>query len=779
MIKLFKLCFQDFHDANNYISIKIYVEKIKSSIDNNNFSDEEERYIFVKDNLLTLGVFFNNNNYSGFDESIPKMLIELSAIVLNLWYDYLINNIQLIKELINKNIRNATDRIINYDEYLYTNNNLNKMNDINIKLDSFNNDNINDILNKDIKSVLESLYYILKKIIQDIYSGKNTIIELENRLISKNDDNYAFNRIIIFLLFYECYVKEDEKLILCLMEYITDLYISNGQIIQNDNNTYYDIALNSYYLIYKNEQLSKQYISLLTQIFIKEMELCDINNNQILISQLIQIYQKKEKANKINKLFFYFILNISRYYNNIINSSNANEVRKNYEFNEKIVKNILSNLNILIKTYFINNANNGNPQSIKEKGVNLNTNNNNNNLSTNNATYNIYNDDNIFNNFKISIINYEIITTNFFHFNNIQDELLENTEFYLYFHFFIINNMNILVLINDFSKRERIYNNLFKIITKLEIMLIQESYQKNNIFNKEKVENNKSQNYTNDIILSLQLILKINELNDPKNHIQDCFVFYKSLARKIKTLLDLEKTNIDEMFRIESSILKIIYTTIFFILSQFINLINIPNSITKLNEEIIDSISKLDQKCGNLLSTINISNFIIYNNSSENQNYSYLKELFSKESIEKFIINKDIFKGILDVIYSKIFSQNASLNIFFDNQIQNSNYFYNNNNSINKSLNQLSDNITEIKDNSIINNSKDKLSENFIEDISIQFLDSKKKSIEKFNDTYNNLVNQTNSQVKIPSVNENIISKDKFLTNSFMVDDNHYQNIKV
>ena len=356
LIKLFKLCFQNFHDANNYISMKTYIDKIKSIVDNKSFIDEEEQYLFVKDNLLTLGEYFNNNNFIAFDETIPEIIIELTVLVLNHWHDYLIQNIQIIKEHINKNIRNATDKLINYDEY---NNIDNKINDINIKLETFNNDNINDdVIDKDIKSIFESSYYILKKLIQDIFSGKNIIIDIENKLASKNDDKDKFNKIIIFMLFYECYVKDDEKLILCFMEYITDLYIRNEQIIlKDDNNTFYDIALNSYYLIYKNEQLSKQYISLLTQIFIKEMDLNNIddNNNQLLISQLIQIYQKKDKTNKINKLFFYFILNISRYYNNIINSSNANDIRKNYEFNEKIIKNILANLNNIIKNYFINN----------------------------------------------------------------------------------------------------------------------------------------------------------------------------------------------------------------------------------------------------------------------------------------------------------------------------------------------------------------------------------------------------------------------------------------
>jgi len=543
--------------------------------------------------------------------------------------------------------------------------------------------------------------------------------------------------------------------------------------------------LNSYYLVYKNIQLSKQYISLITQIFIKEMKIIDNKDNHpILIIQLIQIYQKKEKLNKITKLFFYFILNISRYYNNMINASSEDEIRKKFEFNEKIIKNILAKLNHIIKTYFINNTNNnGNFLSNKDKGGVLTPINNYYNLSTNNATNNLYNEENLISNFKISITHYEIITTNFFHFNNIKDEILENMEFYLYFHFFIITNMNILILINDFSKRERIYNNLFKIITQLEFILIQRSpNENNNIINTEKEENYIDENYinyTNDIISSLQIILKINELNDPNNYIQDCYLFYKSIARNIKSLIDLVSSNNGSymIFQIQSFNLKIIYSIIFFILCQFINLINIPNSISKQNDEIIETIKKINENCGSLLSTINLSNFIIYNTSNENQNFNYIKELFSKENEEIFSINSDIFKQILDIIYSKLFGKNSSLNIFFDNQVQNSNYFDNINNITNNSLSKLSDNITEINDNSLINQYKDNLNENYIEDISIQILDSKKKSIDKSNDINNNIINKTNSIIKITSENE-IISKDK-LSNSFIIDDNQYNNIKV
>ena len=768
LTKLFILCFQDFPDVNNYISLAVYIEQIKSVLDLANFTDEEERYIFVKDSVLTLGEYFNYNNYVSFDEKINEIIIDLIVIVMNYWNDYFVSNITGIKDSINKNVRNATDKLINYEEF---NDNIEtKLNNDNINFEDFNSDNINDdIFQKDIKLILESLYYIFNKIIQDIYMGKNIIINLGNKLISKNDNKYQFNKIIIFILFYECYIKSNEKLILCFLEYITDLYITNDQLILTDDDIFYDIVLNSYYLLYKNEQLNKQYISLVTQIFIKEMGK-EENKSQLLINQLIQIYQKKEKTNKINKIFFYLIFNVGIYYNNLINSkydkenSIVNIINNEFNKNKIIIKNILLNLNEIIKAYFMNNINGFTP-SIKEKGVVVLNTNNINNLSTNNVTYNVYNNENYINNLKISINNYEKIIANFFHFNNLKNEILENIEFYLYFHIFIINNMNILPLINDLTQREKIYNNFFRIITHIEILSIQDSIQKKNNF---------INGYVNDIISSLQIILKINELNSPNNYIQDCFLFYKSLAKNIKTLIDLDISKNINSAKIASINLKIIYSIIFFILCQFINLINIPNSISQLNDQIIATIKQFNEKCANLFSKINISNFIIYNNTSDNQNYFYLKELFSKENDENFSIEQDMFKQILDVVNVKLFGINSSLNIFFDNQIPNSNYIDNMSNSLNKTLNKLSDNITIVNDNSIINQYKDDSKENNIEDISIHIFDSKKKSINDINTLI-----KKDSTINFPSDNDNIISNDKIISNSFTNEDIQYQNIKV
>jgi hypothetical protein len=338
--------------------------------------------------------------------------------------------------------------------------------------------------------------------------------------------------------------------------------------------------------------------------------------------------------------------------------------------------------------------------------------------------------------------------------------------------------MNIFVLINDFAKREKIYLNLFKIITHLEILLIKKSWNEDNVINEEKNEINENMDYKNDIISSFQIILKINELNDSNNKIQDCYLFYKSISKNIITLSELVNQKNIGKFKIVSFNLKIIYSVIFFIICQFINLINIPNSILKLNFELIESIKSLNEKCGDLLSKINISNFI---NSNEDQNYNYLKELFTKGNTQNFNINDELFKKIMDIIYTKLFDKNSSLNIFFDNQIFNSNYFDNVNNSYNKSISisKISDNITDGKDNSLINQYKDDLNENNIEDISLHILDSKKKS-NNINDINNtNIFVKKDSNIKIPLENECDILKDKLLSNSFTIDDNQFQNIKI
>ena len=770
LAKMFHLCFKDCDNLNNYICVKTYINIIKNTIDNQSFEDEEESYIFIRDNLLALGVFFQtNNNYILSEEELIIILTEFYSIILFHHFDYLINNYSLIKENINKNIRNTTSKLMNFNQI--ANNKDNIIPNITQAFDIVNSANINiNIKNdyKDINLIIESFYYCLKVSLQDIYSGKNLLNLFGKKIVEKNIDNRFIDSLLL-LIFYECCIKEDEKLTFCLLEHITDLILKDLSNIElKENNIYYDILLDSYYLLYKNDTLAKQYTSLISQIFIKENE--NDCKNPLFLTQLIQIYYKKEKmVNKLIKLFFSLLLNIGHYYKEKINSMNNND--RNIISNEcessTVINNILINLNSLIKIYFINY--NEFTHLNKDKNTLI--------SSSNNMAFNINNNINLM---KIEINDYNLLIKHFFNFYNLKQEYnINNIEFYLYFHLFIINNTDIIEIINDYPKKAKIYHDIFKIITILEIMLIQNSDQEIN--NKEeKEEDNNNNIYINDIIITIQIILKLIEKIDTKYYIQDCYILYNSLEKNLQNLLELQKLNENGNNEIDFFNIKIIYSIIFFILTQFIRLIHIPNSMNKNHHEILDCITKTNEQCGKYLSSIDISNFISYNNSFIVPNLQYLKELLlSKNDKNKFFFNYNNLKQILDIIYSKLFGKDTSLHIFFDNQITNSKYFYNlETNSYNKSISKGSDNITEVQDNSMLNGYNNDLNENYIDDISIQIVEQKNK-IKNNDNISENIFMNNNSKINIPTDNENLPTDERMLTNSITNEENLFQNIKI
>ena len=775
LAKMFYLCFKGFNDANNYVCIKTYISKIKVILDSNCLEDDEEYYIFVRDNILSLGEFFNSNElFIISDEEIINNLIELFSSILYHHYEYFTNNFSLIKENINKNVRNTTNKLMNFN--ININNKDNILPNMTQTFDIINSININvekhykDV--KDINLIIESLYYFLNISSQDINTGKKLLAIFGNKLKEKNDENHD-NKcydIILLLIFYECCIKDDEKLTLSLLEYMTELFLSNDSNNEiNANDIYYDITLDSYYMIYKKDTLSKQYVSLLSQIFMKEVE--NNNQNSFIISQLIQIYHKKENMmNKLIKLFFYFLLYISLNYKEKMNYINNLENNNPKDINKaiNIIHNILINLNSIIKTHFINN-----------NGISTLINNNIIGSSSFKMTYII--NDNKNNNVKINVTDYVFIIQNFFNFHDLKNEKLCSIEFYLYFHSFIMKNMDVTELIYDFTKREKLYTNLFKIITKFEIILIQKVEQENNIILINKEDTNDNEYYINGIIMTIQILLNTIEIGDTQNYIQDCFILYKSIDKNIQSLLQMQKQNENGNNEINSFNLKIIYSIIFFILKQFIRLINIPNSIEKINKDILDCIQKINHRCGKYLSSIQITKFLIYNNIIE-PNMHYLKDILQQnENTDSFFINYNILKQILDIIYLKLFGKSTSLYIFFDNQILNSKYFYNmEKTSVNKSISKGSDNITEPKDNSLINQYDNNFNENYIDDISIQIIEQKNKQKNNLNEI-DNIYMSHESKLNIPCYENNIntISGERLLNNSLTNDENPYENLKV
>ena len=311
-------------------------------------------------------------------------------------------------------------------------------------------------------------------------------------------------------------------------------------------------------------------------------------------------------------------------------------------------------------------------------------------------------------------------------------------------------------------------------------MLIQISDQENNYIKSRKEDNyiNDYIIYINDIMLAISIILKVIEINDSKYYIQDCYILYRTLENNIQSLLELQKLNENGNNEIDCFNLKIIYSIIFFILTQFKRLIQIPNSINKNHKEILECINKSNEKLGNYLSKIEISNFNLYNNSIK-PNIQYLKELlFYKENKEQIFINYNSLKQILDIIYSKLFGKDTSLNIFFDNQIMNSKYFYNIDlNSYNRSISKAS-NITEIKDNSVLNKFENDLNENYIDEISIHIVEPKNKIKNSINNENDNLQISNDSKIKVPS-NNDISTDERIISNSITNDENLFNKIKI
>ena len=736
--KMFYFCFQEFDESNNYINIQNFIEKIQLILDSNCLTDEE-KYIFVRDNVLTLGEFFHFYQNNIFPDNILNIILFLYSKVFHHYYNYFIKNFEIIKNSINKNIRNNILKSNNLKRNINDGIILPKSDETIIVLST----GVNNLYDNNVKEIIiNSLYFFFRASIQDIYAGKKILDLFGDKLSSINNGN-KFKDIILLLILNEFCEKNDDTLILCLLEYIVDLISNNNET--NDYRIYYDIILNSYFLMYRSETLSKKYITLINQVYIKEME---NNINNTIIDQLVQIYFKKEKImNRVIKLFFYFVYNLSQYYKEKINIMNNNIIN-----NENISNNLLSNLINIIKNKFINIDNIN--TLIKAE----------NNTSTNSNTH--ISIQKWINHIKIEISSYDTIIQNYFSIKVLNEGNILNNEFYLYFHLFMLYFIDTREVI-DYIRRKNIIFKLFRLITKYELFMLQCLTDNNNKDNKSHEQSQKMvAEYMDSLILCIFVYLKIIEFNPTGDYIQDCYMTYKSLESNIQYLLNMkEKNKENKEIKIYIYIIKIIYNVLFFIISQFIRLIKIPNSIINQHKDIVECISKYNEYIGKYFNSFNITNIISDNKLSD------LKEIISqKKDISDFsLISYNNLMQILDIIYSKLFGKNTSLYIFFDNQILNQKYFDNNINiNDNDLLSQVSDKITEVNNNSdicfYINN-------NYNDNNNDESINKQRPKNEKEKIIYSN--------IHIPDENENIAPSEKSSFISFNDDEKGFRDIKI
>ena len=608
-------------DTNKFIDINFYVNKIIKCIDG--FPAGEDLYYFIRDNIIFLGQYCDINDDLFIEENTKMNLIILysESIIFN--YQFIIENHLLIKKFISSKINSDI-----------LENNLNGVNSDNVS----NNDTqkisqMQNIIN--LNKIVHSLYNFICVVGQDTNIGRtifNNINTEMDKLITAQR-TIKFNEILLLLLFGECCIYNNQKMILSLLDYL-------AEIITNDiknNNIYYSIIIDSYFLFMKNDILNTHYALIIAQIFMKEIEVMNQENNEIdinnfLISKILQtISNFNVFFNKAIELFFYFIYDISNF------SKNKN------------LDNLLINLSTIIKKYFsyINN------KAKKISSTNI--------ISlTNNEYIPIYETKVCEYLYKKKILmdEFETISRNF----EGNAKIIYIIDFCLNFMLFIFNYMNCTEMTKEVLNRKKLYYKLFKIITQLESLLIEKE-----------CEMTLANDYIITTISIILLILENKKYSEDDIRITDCECLYKAIEYNLQSLLkDAKLKNSDQSSKdinIDFNVVKFIYNIIFFILCQFKRLFRVPTPMEKIHKEIVEFISKLDEQSGKYLSSIEINNYMNKQTLNEKDTYNqYLTDTLVGQNDSEYSINNTTFKQILEIIYSKLFGRDTSLYIFFDNQ---------------------------------------------------------------------------------------------------------------
>ena len=667
--------FSEIKDINHYFNIEDYINLINTITEQKDVLKNYEVYPYIKVNLYCLGRCFlaNYPEIKLKPESIDilceyyvsayffnlSFLLDNFAIFNKYLFLYNINNNPSNNKTINNNYNNkiASDLVNkNNNNFLSISNvkNIINTNDVsnysisqsriinNICKNSFisgaddlsyNNNEFLDIIKtkeyQEIQKISFSLYSFLKTTIQDTLSGKQIfkkfgdIIDekfktymMGNPSMKKRnsstsvipDANFNNNifKIISLFLFNKCKTENDKIIILSFLDYISDK-IKEDKLKEQ----YYDILLQLFFL-FNNEQMKQIIITLLSHIFIKEIEnhnTCDFIEELFGISQANNIYLFGLNKMKIIK---HFLINISTKFKEIQNNN----------LKVKILVKLSDVLNKYIKYYNKNFTESPSPElSIsenikyklkKEEIMHL-------------YQYMDLDDDNFIEDKKI----------NYFIFINY-------IKFFITFSHFLEYNFQCDEIFKELAIRKKTFIKLVNFITYLEILSI---------------EGEKS--YVNDIIKLVKITLKIIEKNSIECF-EDfqilCSIFADSLQR-ISKVTNSNK-NIDFHF------LKLAYTVLIFFLIRLKTIFRLPSSIIKIHKDIIKCIKNYNNDISIFLDEID---FELFSNAKLTKKiYQDLKNYLKNEN--KLEIDLKIFSQIMDIIYSKLFGKTSSLFIFLESQ---------------------------------------------------------------------------------------------------------------
>ena len=720
LINLFKYI----ENIQHFINMDKYITKLKY-ITENDYLCNEELYPFLKINLLCLGEYFNTSNDINFKLDTINIIVKYYSFIYFYKTRFISKNyIEFKKILYNKiySLRNSVNTKKNYESiksslHSSVNSKITKSNSKNSKNSTeseINNEYSALTKNKsyiDITLISESFYSFLMVVIEDVNSGTeifklfdeyfdkmkkliniNTLNNnqdddsedmnkdnIENNTTKKStktsrirrsctikevNDEMKTHEIVVLLLLSKS-DKKNKKINLCFLEYLAEKIKDN--IRYGDDNKYYTFANKLFEIFNKDENTRERAITLLSQIFIKEIENRK-KNGEFLVDKIlnanynvdfffsfmysISLNLKENKysdkfltaiINKLSQLMEKFITNAENIYCTIIN----------YENNEATISNGLS-----LNSDSISINNNTNIQMIQKKKVDI------------EKVYCILRDINILNydnnlNKKLNLKNkamkkYSIADKKYSIIDNDNYLVLLDSyiKFTINFFTFLENNYNFSDIYKDKINRKNLLKKIISLIVHIESVYL--------------LDGGESYHIT-ELVTLLKILIYVIHKNC-FNFFEDFEILTKYLKKSFQELMIIEAKTV------KFSFVKIIYSVLIFIIIRLKIIFRIPNSIIKIHKEIIKTISRMNNKYIEIFEDINLQNY--QTNKLSKQFYSKLDNEWTNYLKIKYKNNCDLsieeYKEIIDLIYTKLVSDTSSISIYFKsqkNQIKNGKVF--------------------------------------------------------------------------------------------------------
>lgn len=277
--KMFEYLFRYIINIKNYFNINKYICKIKFIVENNILL-EEEKYPFIKSNIISIGEYFKKDEMNTvLSNEFNILLISFYAFLCLFNYNFIINNYQSF--FIEKN------NLIKSVEYI------------------------------ELNKILKSFYYFLLFSVQDINTGKKILDEFDRQLIlllkQKNENFYKFERVCFNFIYTYINNNNENNNKIVLLSYIDFLSVKIDYE-KNNQKIYFDIIQNLYHYLLKNysnndTNILDKYAMILSKIFMTQ------SNFKYFDEQLNSINKDEQKnTDKIIYIFIYFIKYLSKYY---------------------------------------------------------------------------------------------------------------------------------------------------------------------------------------------------------------------------------------------------------------------------------------------------------------------------------------------------------------------------------------------------------------------------------------------------------------------------------